>query len=427
MIRVPKDLFVRQLLPFLDSTSHFRLLRVNVGIRHNVSQFGTPSAVIPTVQRGLSAMREIRNVKLVVDRPEFTFSNDDFKVLPSLTSLTLDLSFKPRANSLRDGLSTLVNLTFLHIQGRGNYFRAHTLSLLTNLITLSESCCTGITDDVVGRLPSLRGLEIFKRSHFGICAVYGNCFSSLGQLTSLKIHDSLIVPDCKMNHLTNIETLVAVIATVRGLALPSGPNDATLSQFIKLRTLSLNLSSCGSNPISDDSVSRLVNLTELNITVCQGISDQSLILLKNLRVLRLAHCSLITDKSISELVSLVSLELDAMNVRGSCFKSLSNLRELSVSNGERPFSNEIKCLTGLERLEIGQYQPISGPQIKCLVNLVSLTIWCATRGPRLNLTVVLHELKKLKKVDIASYSRSLEWETYFKNRDVEFVEKIVSD
>ncbi|AYV82941.1 MAG: hypothetical protein Hyperionvirus3_87 [Hyperionvirus sp.] len=230
-----------------------------------------------------------------------------------------------------------------------------------------------------------------------------------------------------MNHLTNIETLVAVIATVRGLALPSGPNDATLSQFIKLRTLSLNLSSCGSNPISDDSVSRLVNLTELNITVCQGISDQSLILLKNLRVLRLAHCSLITDKSISELVSLVSLELDAMNVRGSCFKSLSNLRELSVSNGERPFSNEIKCLTGLERLEIGQYQPISGPQIKCLVNLVSLTIWCATRGPRLNLTVVLHELKKLKKVDIASYSRSLEWETYFKNRDVEFVEKIVSD
>jgi len=361
-----------------------------------------PTAQIKSIGAGLHLVRLFKKVKLDVTDLSEPFTNDSFHFLPNIISLKLELIYQSLTNPLTDGLSSLINLTHLNINGGNSRFWIDSLTSLKNLRSLRLEYCRTKIDHILNHLHSLTALDISKSGQYGIS------LTSVQNLISLKVSDiDDLYCNSRLSHLTKLETL-----NIAFFLQPILPMNIIICQFTTLTSLTLTLSRWDPDHITDHALRTLLNLTELNLFGTATITDDSIILLKKLKSLRLVSCNSITDKSIGELTSLVSLSMThTENIRGWCFSSLVNLRELEISN-KRLFSPmDTKYLTAVESLKLGSFQPIDGAEISAMTNLTTMTFY---EDPAPEMIVTFRQLKKLKKVTLHTVYKKTIWKEYFR-------------
>lgn len=332
--------------------------------------------------------------------------DSDLSLLPgSLTSLDMSVehdSFRPTSSLMTDaGLSRMVNLTALNMEGCGsitdvglaplvrhltslNIYRCGgitdaSLSQAVNLTTLNMGVCEGITDAGLSPLVKLTTLDMgvcggitevglsqlanLHTLNMTWCKRIGNAgLAGLVNLTTLNMDWCSEITDAALHGLANLTSL-----SMRGC---SGITDAGLSQLVKLTHL--NMSRC--IWITNAGLSPLVNLVNLNMTKCDGITDAGLAHLDKLTNLDVSWCEGISGAGLSRLVQLTSLDVSNTGITDAGLAGLVNLKTLDMSGCSKITDAGLSCLVNLTKLEMSDCESITDAGLTCLAHLASLNM-----------------------------------------------------
>lgn len=290
-----------------------------------------------------------------------TITDDGIQNLTKLKSLLI-----PK-NITDNGLVRLTNLENLNIK-HNLLVTDKSLSKLTKLKSLTIGCNRNITDSSVSRLEKLTYLHI--RHNFMIkdglwymldlktLIMKGECnnfnttsLKTLKNLTTLDLSAAdFIIGDQDIMFLYKLTTLMIVDT---GFI-----SDKSLKNLFRLEKLcviadpsySKEEQNYDDGNISDASISKLPNLTYLNIEQSQKITSKSIGKLTKLQHLTLGNAQRITNASINKLVNLEYLHLtEADKIGDLAFKNLTKLKNLSIigNNKVKGFEN-LYSVTSLE-------------------------------------------------------------------------------
>ncbi len=124
--------------------------------------------------------------------------------------------------------------------------------------------------------------------------------------------------------------------------------------------------------ITDETISSLVNLTELYCVGCDQLTVRALKYLTNLIVLNCAFCGKITDQSIGNLVNLTELNSIGCNlITDKSIMHLTNLLKLNFTS-HKITDKSIIFLTNVVSLYCYDNSQISNVSISKLINLLEL-------------------------------------------------------
>jgi Leucine-rich repeat (LRR) protein len=248
---------------------------------------------------GLSTLTQLTALQL----ESVSITNRSLSVLTNLTSLRLvsgilgyaGLDAQVRVQRNDNGLSSLVNLTHLHLDANARWTTV-CIDDLTNLVSLSMSRC------------AVHGIQV------------------LTNLTSLYIGDSAYFYD-------------------QSKAEPL-EDDALVNSLSHLQSLDIM---GGYELFSNSELMQMTNLTALNLSYdSENISDAGLSGLTLLRTLNLDENGIITNAGISNLTNLTSLSLNGDNlITKDGITTLTNLTFLGL-NGNRVIEyDELICFPNL--------------------------------------------------------------------------------
>jgi len=243
-----------------------------------------------------------------------------------------------------------------------------TLKLLTTLRTLRINNNNCIGDETLRYLTNISSLSLMRNKKITIKSL-----RYLTKMTSLELYENYIIPDATLKTLTNLTKL-----DIENNCLIT---DDSLKCLLKINDLTL-----GNNH---------------NICYRESISDESLMCLTNITCLSITNCKLITDKSIKKLTNMTQIFLhSAHNIGYGSLKYLTNLSTMYLQN--RVIGHELRKMTNLSSLIIGDGTTITGVSIKFLTKLESLKIYG-------NVDITLEEISKLtnlKKLKLNNCSRA---------------------
>jgi hypothetical protein len=119
----------------------------------------------------------------------------------------------------------------------------------------------------------------------------------------------------------------------------------------------------------------LTQLKSLFFGVDSMVTDESLTRLTNLTELALPMTTLVSNSALIQLTGLVSLNLDEnMSIRGTTLRKLTNLQTLGLSWNNRIDSSVLTCLTQLTKLDAAYNHRLRGEHLLALSRLRSLNI-----------------------------------------------------
>jgi hypothetical protein len=182
-----------------------------------------------------------------------------------------------------------------------SYITDSTLKHLSKCITELDLYCNHyITDDGLSQLASLKTLKLWYNS-----TIAGYGITKLTNLETLVLTINTRITNASIYMLTNLKTLI--------LTNNDNITDAGISKLINLRTLAYSppylLKDDGfyRSYVTDDSISRLTNLTKLEIGKAKFITDKSIIHLTNLTSLSIRNQNTVTLESLTRLKNLKEL------------------------------------------------------------------------------------------------------------------------
>jgi Leucine-rich repeat (LRR) protein len=263
----------------------------------------------------------IKNVKHLKDLKQI--SELSLKSCNSLTSL--------------DGISLMINLTFLGLSWCESLKSLDGISGKTNLKSLDLSWCESLISlEAISGLTNLRSLDLgYCKSLISLEAI-----SELNNLTSLNLMYCISLTSLEaisgLNNLTSLD--LSWFQSLTNLEVISGLINIT----------DLNLYGCKSLT-SLESISRLTNLRSLNLSWNEPLkSIESILSLTNLTSLDLKSCHHLTSlEGISELSNLNSLNMDSCKsiIFIKKITDLQQLSELDLSQcgNIRDFEELIHC------------------------------------------------------------------------------------
>ncbi|AYV83733.1 MAG: hypothetical protein Hyperionvirus11_6 [Hyperionvirus sp.] len=353
---------------------------------HNITSLDVHDKQKKISNKGLSTLINLENLDI---RYSETITDDGLTNLSRLKTLRI-LSGVP--NITGAGLLNLISLTELDISGvrvitrkritdaeikhlsRLIKLKIHTLSPIThhgllNLRNLrhlkisgihtprdtfreAKSLTRNITDDGLGLLTNLQGLELYTISdehyltHLSI--------SKLINLTELKIYTDIEITKYGLLPLTKLQ-LVSLTNTCIGdnfmdhltdLKELKLSNNRLLSNLDSPGVTSIRILELENQKITPTHINNLSNLLELSIKNNHEIKDDDLIKLKYLK----------------------KLHLDNTTVTGKCFEFFENLISLEVIQ-QQLGDNVLRSLTKLERISLDDMVTLVDEDIAQLVNL----------------------------------------------------------
>lgn len=271
----------------------------------------------------------------------------------------------------------LTNLTSLTL-GSGEKITYEGVSCLTNISNLSVGFCEFNAEDQRDFLKiftNLKSLTLYSFSDFRF-----STYEYLSNITSLRVSDK--VPNRFLKHLTNLVVLSAwdgindselmLLSNLISLRIPSG--DVTSESISKLTNLtSLDLG--WNESISASAIEEAVNLKYLDIRECfamRGLLDMSK--LTKLESLYVSGVKLL-PRSLRRLTNLTFLHFGYEGrSKVSCLENLPLLSHLALSSNYSLEDDDIVKLSNLTRLELLEYNQITDEGLSKLTNLKSLTV-----------------------------------------------------
>ncbi|AYV83068.1 MAG: hypothetical protein Hyperionvirus4_33 [Hyperionvirus sp.] len=276
--------------------------------------------------------------KLTIDGSNFTDSQ--LSLLTELTSLTCARGENTPFDTITDlglrhctklvelglfgwqlpitdyGIETLTNLTKLSIGGDGECIdlTARSLTKLSKLRSLGANCNGTIDDQLLASLSHLTSLCLSNDA-----TITNEGIKPLTNLLSLNLYATRGITEVGFQHLTLLEDLTLdhmdiksdsfkylVNLTSFSMCTPNNLIPEDLLKMTKLGSLALKYQYLPS--ISDDTLSKLTNLTALDLTYNKIITDHGIISLLNLGVFN-GPDSNITTKALLQLPSLRELTI----------------------------------------------------------------------------------------------------------------------
>jgi GTP-binding protein EngB required for normal cell division len=215
----------------------------------------------------------------------------------------------------------------------------------------------------------------------------------ISKITDTSIVDRNQIYDIKidLNNYRNVSNnTVKLLEKVSGLDFRGCENitDEGISKLINLTSLEccenitdegisklINLTSliCYGKNITDEGISKLINLTSLDCGYCKNITDEGISKLINLTSLDCYGCKNITDEGISKLINLTSLVCHGCkNITDEGISKLINLTSLVCRGCENITDEGISKLINLTSLVCRGCENITDEGISKLINLTSL-------------------------------------------------------
>jgi len=248
-------------------------------------------------------------------------------------------------------LEMMTDLQFLHLDHKA-IITNNSLKKLTNLEKLEldpgrrtfpcSSNSSLITDDGISRLTNLRSLSFGRFYRFGDDSVWNltqlhlprdtsiteAAITRLSNLSSLSYYGDLLegmkLSNDALSHLTNLtEIKIEAEDTV---------SDATLMNLVKLKSAFIqgNISE-EQDFITDESITKLTNLTDLGLFQCRAITANALLGLPKLVILESSLGRDITDCDMKKFTNLTSLSVFGnKHVTNEGITTLTNLTELNI-------------------------------------------------------------------------------------------------
>ncbi|AYV83675.1 MAG: hypothetical protein Hyperionvirus10_11 [Hyperionvirus sp.] len=233
-------------------------------------------------------------------------------------------------------------------------------------------------------------------------SITGITLSSLTNLIFLRISSNRLSPFCQISQLTKLETLV--------IYTPSGPILYPITQG----------DTCPAFPI-DSIISLFTKLKTLSLHTLERkdeATDNGLSTLTNLTDLSLSQGENVSDKSISLLINLKYLNLQwCTKVTDKSISQLTSLLILRIRGGEHIRGNCFRSLVNLTELEFN-VKRFPQREMKHLTNLKRLTI-------RITGSFPINEMDYLTNLEQVMFHfvggmENREWNEYFKKRKIKF-------
>lgn len=207
---------------------------------------------------------------------------------------------------------------------------------------------------------------------------------SIPRYASQLLSDSVVSRFCSLRHLAIFDAKYITDAGISGLLTltsldlchPWGPNmvtDAALSRLTNLTFLQLG----NNEAITQASVSCLVNLTHLDLKTNSTYLGDGLSCLTKLKILNLED-AFVTNEALSQLSTLTTLALgNNVIIRDNCLSHLvfPNLTSLDLSCNRYITDRALVALTGLSSLELASNRVITDFGLSALTNLKSLGLY----------------------------------------------------
>lgn len=259
----------------------------------------------------------------------------DIKTLTNITRLALYPDCKIRDISGLKKIHTL-NLCgdFLSIDEISNNIDIYSsLFKLLNLKTLIISNHVNIKNIDIKDLTNLTDLQLYHKNN-----ITEDGIKDLINLKTLYI--------CSISDNKNINGLMKLTNLISLSFFNPSLTDKNLSPLHKLKYLSLT----NTNLITDNSLSRLTNLIELNLNCNKSkITDDCLLRLTNLKSLSLRDNNKITNKGICNHTNLTKLDIGT-NDSITEISHLHNLKTLYADHNDKIGYSQIENLSKLKKL-----------------------------------------------------------------------------
>ncbi|AYV80560.1 MAG: hypothetical protein Harvfovirus3_5 [Harvfovirus sp.] len=317
----------------------------------------------------------LRKLKKLETR-SYNITDSGISILTNLEELNISNNLTITGNCF----SQLPKLTKLNIKSTAKICDHH-ISNLTNLKSLNLSKNDNITDLAIHNLLNLTELNIsstyrIKGNNLSVLTNLKNLYcgdhnvenyniKNLLSLTSLNCVFSNL-PSEQYSSLTNLESLFVLggkyinkslihLINLTTLSVSnSASNDLTLGSLTNLKQLSFSHYYDKTQNITsqiNNILTKLTNLTLLNIPNNQDITDDAIINLTRLNILDVSRTKQITNRSIEKLLNLAHLDLERTErVTDEAISKLTKLTFLNVKQNNKITIDSIKNLSRLNWL-----------------------------------------------------------------------------
>ena len=355
--------------------------------------------VLSVLYKTKSVCKSLKNLNVVI-------SNESSEGISNLFNVeVLDISYSPirETNGMLIEICSMTKITSLNISNCHEIYNEvlSPLSNLTRLKYLYMDHCYGLSNEGLQHLKSLTNLEHFDLSY---CTHISNeGLLHLIHLVNLKF---LNLKVCAISSLSVLETLVNIeTLDLTHCHLFTIQDFSSILYLNKLKFLIFYGCELLTDEILNDEVlvhlSKLINLTYLDLSFCGITSLSSLSTLVNLISLRLGKCSQLTDHGfsyISCLTNLTYLDICECDLTDDSLALLSNLTKLTYLNLFMSKCSKLSFLNPLvniNHLDLSMCDNITNDELKSIFNLTNLR------------KLYLHACEKLSKVGYLSLKENL--------------------